>query len=243
LKIVSAYTPIPINESVSPGDFHKELALAGFDWLDALQMLRSSAQRRAGVETFAITNAELPFPHYRYATAEKKLMLWVLEVSLMYLASDDFDQNTVFIAPDSLVLKPLDVFGDFDIAVTWRGPKFPWDGEFPASALMNGLQWWAVAGKKRLVALYEQALDIARALPEAEQDWGADTIPLVRLLGPFEPGLFDRGGLALRVLPFGSLLTIVEHRRGKKEPASALVVDFKYRNKMHMREYYGAHFT
>ena len=235
MKIVSAYKPMEPYMA-----FHIELARCGFDWVDALRMLRRSALTRAGVEVFAITDSELPVPHYRYLTREPLLMLWVLEVSLAYIESDDFDQDTVFLSPDSLVLRPLDLFGGFDIAVTARDPEI-------SNPLLNGLQWWSVAAKPKLARLYRAALQIARGLSEEEKAWGADTVPLVQLLGPFAPGLHRRGELDLRVFPVGTLSTIeaisMQHiREGKPKSLNSVVVDFKFWNKGHMVEFYQREF-
>jgi len=234
MKVVSAYRPIELYMA-----YHIELARQGFDWIEASRMLAHSAKVRSGVDTYVITDAPLPVPCHVFKTREEKLMLWILEVSLAYLESDDFDQNTVFISPDSLVVGSLDLFGDFDLGVS------AWDSR-RHSRWMNGLQWWPVAAKAGLVRLYAEAFEIAKALPVEDQRWGADTIPLVQLLGPMEsPGLFLRDGLSVRFFPAGTLSTVgpLQMRKGSLPRAlSTVVVDFKDKNKGHMVEYYEKEF-
>ena len=236
MRVVSAYHPI-----VPYTTCHIGLADLGFDWIEALRMLAYSAKVRANVETLAITDQELPVPHLRYKTTEESLMLWVLEVSLLYLESDDFDQDTVFISPDALVFGPLDLFGQWDLGVLYRGVKY---GKHP---LLNGFQWWPLASKARLVTFYRECLSIARDLSKGQKRWGGDTVPLVRLLSPIIPGVHRRNGLVLCVLPavLHADVTTCKLQRILKHPPgtiTASVLDFKYWNKRYMKEVFDREF-
>ena len=232
MKVIS-----PFHKIVPYKEHHVEL-VGRFDWLDALRMLRKSAQMRSSCDTFVITDdADFPLPHYRYRTEETYLMLWVLEVCLRYMESEDFDQDTVFVSPDSLVMGNLDIFGGFDIAVSARPSKL-------SNRLMNGLQWWPLASRDKLLAMQRRALDIARGLPENDKLWGADTIPLLELLGPIEEGLHQNGELVVRVFPHPTLQTVNAVTMRKLEagrrinPHNSLVHDFKYWNKVYMVPYF-----
>ena len=236
MRVVSPYRHITPYTSC-----HIELARHGFDWIEALRMLAHSAKVRAGAETFAITDQDLPVPQLRYKTTETHLMLWILEVSLAYLESDDFDQNTVFISPDALVFGPLDLFGQWDLGVLYRGEKYV------KRPLLNGFQWWPLASKARLVAFYKECLSLARSLSNEQKRWGGDTVPLVQLLSPIALGVHQRGGLVLGVLPAELHVSITESRLRKtlqRLPGSieAAVLDFKYRHKRHMKEVFAREF-
>lgn len=235
MKIVSPYRPI---EPYMP--FHIELAKSGFDWLKALAMLRHSAASRASVETFAITDSVLPVPHYRYETNEPSLMVWIVEVSSAYIESTAFDQDTVMISPDALVLDRLDVFGGFDVGVIARQDKFA-----NSHPLLNGLQFWPIASKEKLIVFYREALRIARNLSDAYKRWGADTQPLVQLLQPIVQGLHNRNGLVVKMFMHGRLMRtigVLEKRAlkaGFSVPSNrCTVLDFKARNKRYMEPYF-----
>jgi len=236
VKIIAAYHRIePYTEH------HIALAAEGFDWIEALRMLRRSAQLRAGVETFVITDQDLPVPHYRYSTTESYLMLWILEVTLKYLESDDFDQNTVFLGADELVLKPLNFFlhADFDIAITSR-PRLD---KYKDKPLMTGLMWFPVASRDKLIAFYRKALEIGRSLPTGQKRWGADTTPIVELLAPIQSGTYQRSGMTVCVFPWPTLaeagpVFIRKFRQGKPPREDIAVLDFKYWYKRNMVEIY-----
>lgn len=240
LKIVSPY------RCITPYmPFHVELD-SGW-WVEALRMLRVSGQKRAGVETFALTcDTNLPVPHYCYPTEEPLLMLWILEVSLAYMESEQFDQDTVFITPDALVIKSLDgLFSPkFDIAITRKpSPKFI------AHPLMNGLQFWPIASREKLIAFQRTALAMARTLDDEEKRWGADTTPLVRLLGPIEEGLYERSGMRVRIFPSLQVLRTIgstelrQLEQGLIPEPRSVVMDFKTDRKQYMRPYFERVFT
>lgn len=231
MKVVTPYRRItPYTK------YHVRLANEGFDWLDAIRMLASSAEKRSGVATYALTNEPLSVPHYAYECGEQELMLWLLEVCACYLESEQFDQNTVCISPDSLVYRHLDIFdGEFDIAFSCR-KNSPAAEKKP---LMNGAQWWSHAAKDRLAALFRECLEMARRLPEGLRRWGADTVPLLELLGPVEEGIWSRHGITVRYLPPGSMRTMTTTTmRKEKMGAPVRVVDFKGWSKLLMRAYF-----
>lgn len=232
MKIVSPF------RRIEPFTKHHRALVGSFDWIDALRMLRKSGQERAGVETFALTDHDLPVPHYRFPSSQRWLMIWILEVSRDYLASHHFDQDTVFISPDSLVCGPLDRFADFDLGIANRHPKFT------ATPLMNGLQFWPLASRAKLVEFYDRVIEVAERLHDKEKRWGADTTALVELLSPIEAGDCERAGLKVRVFDYRrTLRTVCVNeirllRDGQKVIPLSTVVDFKYTRKIHMRSYF-----
>ncbi len=217
MKVVSPYRPF-VPESPA------HLRLGPFDWIHALDMLSASVRRSCACETFAITDVDtdLAVPSYQYVTTERRLMLWILDVSLQYLQSDDFDQDTVLVSPDTLVLGPLQRWfvGSADLGVLARHKL-----KFVNKPILNGAQWWAVKGKAHLIAFYEQALALARTLPENLLRWGADTEPFVQLLSPLQHGSAYRAGL---VVQFIDATTVRPH----------VILDFKGQRKHEMASYF-----
>ena len=235
MKVVAPFRRIEPVEA-----HHIELKARGFDWIESLKMLATSARMRCDCDTFVITcDDDLGVPSHVYSTEETSLMVWILEVSLRYLESDDFDQNTVFVGADALILKPLDLFGGFDIALTARKELAKYDSQ----PLMNGLQFWPLEAKDKLVAFFSEALRIARSLSDEQRKWGADTTPLLMLLGPVIKGTHRRGDMTVRFFPWPMLLEISsvmmkKIRVGKRVDAKGSVADFKYWKKLHMKEYF-----
>lgn len=234
MKIVSPF------RRIEPFAKHHRALVGNFDWIDALRMLRKSGKVSAGVETFALTDQELPVPHYRFPSAEPSLMLWILEVSRAYLDSPQFNQDTVFISPDSLVCRRLDHFGDFDLGIANRLPKFRHN-----TTLMNGLQFWPLASRSKLLDFYDQVIAIAAGLSDKEKKWGADTTALVQLLAPIgAAGFHARAGLKVRIFDCRSTLKTIggeevrAMRSGEKIKPTTMVVDFKYWRKIHMQAYF-----
>lgn len=216
MKVVSPYRPFAPE---SPA----HLRLGPFDWIGALEMLRVSVRRTCACETFAITDVDtaLSVPNYQYVTTERRLMLWILDVSLRYLQSDDFDQDTVLVSPDTLIRGDLGRwFTGSDLGVlTRQTPKFV------HKPILNGVQWWAHHGKARLIAFYTDALDLAKTLPEALLRWGADTEPFVRLLEPIQFGAVYRKDLRVQFIDSSRLRPQV-------------IVDFKGQRKREMAAYF-----
>ncbi len=239
MKIVSPFRPF-----VPESSAHQRLG--PFDWVGALRMLAASVQSSNGCETFALTDVDtdLPVPAYRYPTTARRLMVWILEVSLRYLESPDFDQDTVMLSPDILAIGPIGDHFQADLGLVVRpGPKYV------HKRLLNGVQWWAMAGQARLVAFYTEAVRYAATLPEGLLRWGADTVPLVDLLAPLEVGTHRRAGLTVQGIErsrvFGSPSRLDLHRLGHGLPPlrTALtppLVDFKGLRKQSMGAYFAA---
>jgi len=239
MKVVSAYKPF-IAESAA----HR--ALGPFDWVAALQMLRASVTHSCGCQTFALTDlgTALPVPTHHYATRERRLMLWILEVCLCYLRSDDFDDDTVMISPDLLVFADLGRWFRADLGVVVR----PLD-KYVKRPLLNQVQFWRHAAQVPLAAFYREALAIARTLPAELIEWGADTTPLVRLLSPLVVGPMSRAGLSvygidrrdvLAPLSTGDIARLDAGRAPARPPCP--IVDFKYLRKKRMAQYFAATF-
>lgn len=235
LRVVTPFRPF------AP-ESREHLALGPFDWPGAIAMLRESVRRSNQCETVTITDAEttVPGPMFQYATRESRLMLWILEVSLCYLAGPHFDRDTVMISPDSLVFCDLRPWFAGDIGMVVR----PDHRERP---LLNGLQWWPLEGRDKLVHLHERALAMAKQLPDDVQTWGADTVPFLKLLKPLYAGCGPRkSGIVANLVesrhvlhPLTSQTIAALETGGQVDPPPA-VVDFRFLRKQHMRAYYDA---
>jgi hypothetical protein len=240
-QVVSPYRPFP-----AESDEH--LALGPFDWEGALGMLRESATKSCGVETYAITDVdtELPVPAFRFETEERRLMLWILEVSLRYLESPAFTRDTVMVSPDALILGDLAPWFTADLGVLVRPEQ---KHQQSGRAILNQVQWWRVKAKKRLAQFYREALALAKTLPEDVIKWGADTAPLQQLLSPMEVGLTERAGLSVDLIhasvPMESLSSVNINRLDCGLPllVSRPVLDFRYTRKWHMRRAFDSLFA
>lgn len=235
LRVVSPYRPFA-PESV------EHQTLGPFDWLGALEMLHASVARHTpDAEAVAITDVDtaLPVPMLGFLTSERRLMLWILEVSLRYLESSAFDRDTVLISPDCLVLGDLRaVVPDADLGIVVRTES---KHRGTGRVILNQVQFWRRAAQPALVAFYQQALRLARALPEDVIRWGADTEPLRQLLEPIEAGMAARQGLTVALMPWHEVLepltreNIDRLERGETMRVSKPVLDFRYTRKHHMR--------
>jgi hypothetical protein len=240
-QVVSPYRPFP-----AESDAH--LVLGPFDWEGALEMLRESVGRSCGVETYAITDVDtdLPVPAFRFETHERRLMLWILEVSLRYLESPAFDKDTVMVSPDILILGDLAPWFTADLGVLVRPEE---KHQISGRAILNQVQWWRVKAKKRLAVFYRDALALATALPEDVIRWGADTAPLQQLLSPLEIGHWPRAGLAVNLIhasvPMESLSSVNINRLDQDLPllVSRPILDFRYTRKRHMRRVFESLFA
>lgn len=214
-------------------------ALGAFDWLGAIEMQRHTALKSCGVESVVITDLEsdVPGPALRYATTQTRLMLWILEVALRYIESDDFDRDTVMVSPDILIMSDLAKWFDgteFDIGLLTRPRKKP--------RIMNSVQFWRVDGKERLIEFYRSALENGMSLRDKEITWGADTTALVNLVKPVAAsGVFYRHGAAVRMIEVTQVLRSPawwdrQIARGL-EPGDFLI-DFKYLSKLIMRSFF-----
>jgi len=235
MKVVSPYRPFAPESTA-----HHELG--PFDWVGALRMLTTSVERSCGCETVVLTDVDtaLPLPTHAFVTTHRRLMLWMLEVAGCYLASDAFDQDTVMVCPDILVLGDLRPFFQADLGMVVR-----LDAKFIDSGrpLLNSVQWWAVAAKDRLVAFYREALQRAECLSDNLIRWGADTVPLVELLSPLAHGVTTRAGLTVAL--FDQSEAMVPFRRTlleKDVDVDVPLLDFKCRRKLFMRSYFTQRF-
>lgn len=199
MRIVAPFRPFP------PEAGH-HIELADFDWMDAIRMMSESARLACGCDVRILTDfdTELPFPTFKYASTHRRLMLWYLEIAALYLESDDFDCDTVMLDSDQLVYGNLAGWfsSNVDLGICIRKP--PKDA--PGLPILNGVQFWSVRAKPRLAAFYRRALEIATTLPEKDLIWGADTEALRILLEPLAPGLWQREGLAVRLIDSNEII-------------------------------------
>ncbi len=225
MRVVSPFRPF-VPESAG------HVALGAFDWRAALGLLASSVQRACGCPTVALTDpdTDVPVPAYRFPTAEPRLMLWILEVSLAYLRSPMFDTDTVFVSPDVLVVGDLRPYfaGDLTLLVRTRE-------KYRDRPIMNGMQWWPVAGRDRLIEFYAAAMAVARTLPADVVTWGADSEALRVLVDPIRVGVHRRSRCAVSMLESDAVLVPLHSRDmaaiDAGEPMarpSGPAIDFKY---------------
>ncbi len=232
----------PYRQQAPESAAHRKLG--PFDWGAAIEMLTTSVQLACGCETVALTDQTTPMEgqHIRFETEEPRLMLWLLEVCLNYLRSEDFDRDTVMLSPDTLVFKDLRPWFKADLGVIIRSGE-----KYQDKPMLNGAQFWRVSAKTALVDFYARALALGRQCSENELRWGADTTPLLALLQPFRAGPMERNGLhafglestlvfrTIRTSELGDLLN-------GQRPAWPVVpiVDFKAGRKKAMLAYYHA---
>ncbi len=235
LRVVSPYRPF-VPES------YAHTTLGPFDWVDALRMLRVSVARSNNCETVAITDldTELPGPTFQYATTERRLMLWILDVALCYLRSDDFDCDTILLSPDLLVFGDLRPWMTEHFTVLMRA-------KYPAHPILNAVQFWPLQRKATLIRFYEDALTIGRSLPEGYLRWGGDTEPIRRLLAPLAPGLVIRDGHPIaRLLESDEIMHALSNVMATKLACGQVVLpvrailDFRFTRKQFMRRYFDA---
>lgn len=241
IRIVSPYRPFA-PESRS----HLELGV--FDWVGALEMLQSSVHRvMPTCEAVAITDVDtrLPVASLAFQTTERRLMLWILEVSLRYLESDSFDRDTVMLSPDTLVLKDLSYWFDdvFDLAILVRLEDKFQDG---GGQVLNQVQFWRYVAKAGLIRFYRRALEIAHTLSEEWITWGADTEPIRQLIEPIQGGIYKRQDLFVSMICASSVLESLTSTQMKRMEAGAplitsrAVLDFRSSRKRSMRMAYEA---
>ncbi len=236
--VVSPYRPF-VPESVA------HLRLGPFDWIEALQCSQASAREGGGATaTFAITDVDtdLPVPTLHYVTRHRRLMLWILEVALRYLESDDFREDTLLLSPDVLMFKPIQPWFRADLGVVVRlRPKYV------DRPVLNSVQLWQVAAKTRLVAFYQRALAHAEALPEDRLRWGGDTDPFIAFLSPLTSGVVRRAGVSVHCMeelgimgwPTRGDVVRLDHGLPPSRPTLPFI-DFKYLRKHDLARYYRA---
>src|SRR5215831_3686730 len=201
-RVVSPYQPF-----APESNHHLELGL--FDWPKALVYLETLVRESCGVDTVALTDLDtwLPIPAFRDPTEEPHLMLWLLEVARAYLASDHFDRDTVWCCPDVLVFQDLAPWFTHDLGMIFR------DGEkHRERPILNSVQWWRHRARAGLMALYDEAIALARTLPPETIRWGADTVPFERLLAPMSLTPRRRNDLGIRYIEVGEVLESFSQR-------------------------------
>lgn len=244
MKIVTPFRPF------APESLHHQ-RLGPFDWNAAIRMLRTSARRAIGCDTFVITDVDaadgVPGPVHAFHTNHRRLMLWILDVSLAYLRSSSFDVDTVLVSPDVLVLGDLRPFFRADLGLVVRtSDKF---AKVPEKQVLNSVQWWRVAAKDQLIAFYARALAMAITLPDNRITWGADTDPLITLIAPVTAGLTQRGDLSVYghematvMLPLSTVNQNRIDRGANPMPTRTALIDFKYGRKRYQQRYFDAVF-
>jgi hypothetical protein len=205
-------------------------------------MLRVSVDRSCHCDTVTITDVDTDVPgqSFRFRTTERRLMFWILEVSLRYLESDYFNEDTVLVSPDSLVFCDLRQWFAGEIGMVVRP-------QHPMRPILNALQWWPVASKATLVELYRKALAHAHTLPEDIQVWGADSKPFEKLLKPLYPGCGPRKfGIVANLIDSRQVMTpltsgmIAALEAGEPIDPPSMVLDFRFLRKKFMRAYFEA---
>ncbi|MEO8678158.1 MAG: hypothetical protein ABI665_03875 [Vicinamibacterales bacterium] len=242
IRIVAPFFPLPAEH-----EHHK--ALSDFDWITAIRMLFDSARRACGacpIHVITDVSADLPLPTLRYETQHRRLMLWYLEAAVCYLASDDFDRDTVMLDSDQLIYGDLSKWfePDVDLGILARDlpPKDP-----TGFRILNGVQFWSHRGKARLAAFYRQALALAQTFSEDTIAWGADTRVLEQLLEPLDVGAtVDRAGVRVHMIPAEDVLERVTKRQlhqmraGGRIELTRDVSCFRNMRKLHMKDFYRA---
>jgi len=200
-----------------------------------MNIMRASVDEACGCETVALTDETTDFPMsaFRFPTSEPKLMLWILEVSLAYLKSEHFDRPTVFVSPDVLVLSDLRPYFKADLTILVRTAE-----KYHERPIVNVMQWWPMSARERLIRFYQQALNVARVLPEESQKWGADSDAIRVLLEPLNLGVHKRSGLKVAMVEASSVVTPLSsgimHALDAGESVglpSATAIDFKCANR------------
>lgn len=237
LRVVSPYRPFAPESS----SHHR---LGAFDWIDALRMLAVSVRRSCQCETLAITDidTDLPVPAIQLPTTHRRLMLWIVEVSLAYLASDAFDRDTVMVSPDNIVTADLRPYFGGDLSILVRSAR-----KYRNRPILNAVQWWPMASKAALIAFYRETLTRAEGLIEPLQVWGADSECLRQQVDPIRLGLHQRDGLTVHMIEASTVLVSITNgvmaALDRRQPLlqSPPVVDFKGPiRKPYMRRYFDA---
>jgi hypothetical protein len=240
MRVVCPYRPYP------PETLPHAEGIGPFDWLDAIRMMSASVAVTNRCKTHVITDAKtaLPMPALRFKTTEQALMLWVLDVSRAYLESRHFNTDTVMVCPDLLVYRDLRGRFNGDLGLVIRQEEKHLASGRP---LINGVQWWAVRAKDRLVAAFRDALRIAKTLPDEIIAWGADTEPLRMMAEPLQPGVHVRGGLSVNMIPCEGVLEALASRTIDRLESGeqigwpqAALIDFRSTRKRYMRAFFEA---
>lgn len=241
IRIVAPFMPLPVE-----GGTHRQLEIEGFDWDAAVAMMVETATDACECPVHILTDVTTPLhvPALRYRTESRRLMVWSIEVCLRYLESPDFDRNTVMLDCDQLVYGNLRKWfkkppPDVDLGVLVRpyGKHIEPGGE----PLLNGVQFWHVAGRDRLIAFYARCLEVVQELPEHRIEWGGDTDALRALIEPIEIGIVERSGLTVQMWDANDILEswssthLVFLNAGLVPPVRNAVLDFRAMRKRWMR--------
>lgn len=240
IRIVTPYRPFAPESA-------QHRALPTFDWIDALRMVTHTAAwaNHCPVHVLTDLQTELPVPCLRYPATSSRLTLWLLEVRLQYLESDDFDRDTVLVDADELIfgdLRTEDAKADLTVLIR-SDPKHATPEGWP---LLNGVQWWARHAKKRLVRFYRDAFARAMALPEDRLVWGAETDAVRALLEPLQVGLHRRAGLRVRMREAEDVLETFSTAHVEALAAGTFtwpkrpILDFRWMRKAYQRAAYEA---
>lgn len=238
LRVVSPYRA----QAPESGHHHRLIA---FDWPAALAMLAASVTRSCGCDTVALTDDATDVgtvPAFRYPTSERRLMLWILEVSLAYVSSPEFDRDTVFVSPDTIVRGDLRPYFAGDVTILVRS-----GAKYVKKPILNSIQWWPVASRARLVQFYTTVLQVARDLPDNFLRWGADSEAIRRVISPIAIGIHDRAGVRVHQCEARSVLYSIaptyverlESGRLRLQPPFP-IIDFKGQRKLWMARYVAA---
>lgn len=233
-RIVSPFRPFKPESK-------EHFLLGKFDWYMALAMLAASAKYCGGAEVVVLTDHKTAIsnlPTFRYSPRCNRLMPWILDVTLSYLESDDFDRDTWFISPDMMVMKPLGgtIPNGVDLMLLTHTEPLP---------IINHTQFWRHSAKKNLIKFYRQCFKRALELDEEQLCWGADTEPLVHYLSPvpLAGGAVHQHGLNISFVPRRDVTFRVNERLLRKDiidwrTASASIAEFTYGRKRLMRDYF-----
>lgn len=238
---------VPFRPFSPESELHK--SLDGFDWIEALRMLVHSASVACKCEVHAITDVDtdLPVPTLKYATTQRRLMLWTLEVCAAYLESADCDADTIMLDVDQLIFgdlsKVFDRGADMGVLVRASEKHTQTDSGQP---LLNGVQFWRGKRRKHIARFYRRALAIAQQLPEERIVWGADTDAVRQLIEPVQLGIVERSGLRVQMVDANAVLESFStpHQQAIEEGRAPWptrpVLDFRWKRKPWMPKAYKA---
>jgi hypothetical protein len=238
IRLVAPFLPVP------PENLHHK-SLGDFDWMDSIRMLSHSAEVACGapVQVLTAATAAMPLPCLRYETTHRRLMLWMLEVYVKYLESPDFDRDTVVLDCDQLIFRDLAPFfsNNVDLKLLVRSGakhRHTW------KKLLNGVQFWSLRGKARLIPFFREALQRAEQMPDNIIAWGADTAAIRDMLEPIAPGMVTRYGARVEMMEYSRVLEALSDDQiqamesGIAPKPHRAVLDFRYMRKLYMERVY-----
>lgn len=189
-------------------------------------MLEKSGAR-FGYRTLVVTDmkTEIESPWLRVGDASEGLMMWILKAQ--HAAIKQSKEPAIMISPDTLIAKPLDFLGGFDMTLITRHKPKP---------IINSVI--AFKPSDALANLWGEVVDAAASLPADSLEWGADIDALVKHLKiqPNENGTRNTAGVTVRFMPMEGKFQSVRHDRIPHN-IQAPIWDFKGSRKRHMRGY------